>query len=141
VPSYFGTHRTTIIKDGRGWQWLRSGVEPESRPPVALATSSIFTRQEQPRHPLPQLFPGVGPRPVVSPSIRNWVLVQQQRPDHPRPYVFPGARPANPVAGAIYQTSVFVRQQFPEGARVLAPVLSNQSSPNNQPWEFAYTVQ
>ncbi len=140
MPSYFGTHRTTIIRDGRGYQWLRSGVEPESRPPVALVSQYLFTRQEQPRHPLPQLNPGVFPRATVSPSISNRVIVARQQPWHPQPFFHHGVRPANPVAGAIYQTSIFVRQEYPAQPRTPTLLIANDFQ-YNLPWVFAYTVQ
>lgn len=113
MANFFGTHRTTLTQDGRGYQWLRDGVPPVSVvvtnvPPVS---QYLFIRQQQPDHLQASTFAGVAPL-SVRPPVWDTIFLRQQQPDHPLPKVLRGVTIPN-VASGIRNFSL-VRQQLPD---------------------------
>ncbi len=140
MPTYFGTHRTTLTRDGRGYQWLVAGTPPSPAPPVPPVSQYLFVRQQHYENLQPKLLRGVPiPSAAQLGTIRNWVITRPQEPSHPLPRVVSGVRPELTPA-TIYQNSIFTRQEMPPH---MAPRLTahNPDDRLGAEWVFAYTVQ
>jgi hypothetical protein len=112
MPEIRGTHSAQIEREQRGYRWEWSGVQPGNvAPPPQIKTSAI-TVQEQPFHPGPCLFRGVGiPNVAALPQVKSLAVTVQERPVDLPARVGVGIQ--GPNVGPPITRAVFTRQEAP----------------------------
>ena len=108
-----GGHREHQELGSRGYRWFQSGVQGPNVGAVPPIKNSAFNVQEEPGHPLPQLFAGRPPYKVVVPGVsHDYTFNVQEQPFHPGPFLRPG-RYTNTAAPPQITDQILLRQEQP----------------------------
>ena len=92
-----GSQRLALEREFRGYRWIGNGIQGPNVDNQNVV-KSVFTRQEQPFHPLPRVWAGRFPDPVANfGQLKTGIITTQERPFHPPSRVWPGRFP-DPVS-------------------------------------------
>ena len=123
-----GGHREYQELANRGYRWFQSGVQGPNVAAVAPIKNYAFNVQEQPGHPLPQLFAGRTPYKVVVPGVsHDYTFNTQEQPFHPSSFTQPG-RYTNTAAPPQITDRILLRQEQPDHPR---PTVNSGVFPKN----------